>query len=446
MRLGIIGGGPGGYSLALRASNKGLDVVLFEREEIGGVCLNVGCIPTKALITCARLKDSLKKTKRLGLKVELEKVDWETVQRFKESSRNRIVLGVSNLLKKRGVELIRDEAELRDERTIQAGKKNYNFDRIIIATGSISTPPGFPVPEGIWDSTDALNALKVPRSLLIVGGGAIGLEFGYIYNCFGSEVSILELESEILPGESKGSVLPLRKNLEKKGIRFYLSSFISEIQRKDIFRIIFEQKGKEKQIESEKVLISIGRTPNINAVPKEIITENRRIKVDNKMRTDMENVYAVGDCIGGYLLAHTAYKEAEIALRNILGENIDLDERVVPRVVYTNPEFASVGSTEEELKEKGMDFEMASFSFSANPRAIASGETAGSVKILYDEKGNILGGDIIGDESSELITQLSLAMEYGIDIKKLSELIYPHPSLSEAIKEAASIADGDPVH
>ncbi|MCK4420238.1 dihydrolipoyl dehydrogenase [candidate division WOR-3 bacterium] len=446
MRLGIIGGGPGGYSLALRASNKGLDVVLFEREEIGGVCLNVGCIPTKALITCARLKDSLKKTKRLGLKVELEKVDWETVQRFKESSRNRIVLGVSNLLKKRGVELIRDEAELRDERTIQAGKKNYDFDRIIIATGSISTPPGFPVPEGIWDSTDALNALKVPRSLLIVGGGAIGLEFGYIYNCFGSEVSILELESEILPGESKGSVLPLRKNLEKKGIRFYLSSFISEIQRKDIFRIIFEQKGKEKQIESEKVLISIGRTPNINAVPKEIITENRRIKVDNKMRTDMENVYAVGDCIGGYLLAHTAYKEAEIALRNILGENIDLDERVVPRVVYTNPEFASVGSTEEELKEKGMDFEMASFSFSANPRAIASGETAGSVKILYDEKGNILGGDIIGDESSELITQLSLAMEYGIDIKKLSELIYPHPSLSEAIKEAASIADGDPVH
>ena len=446
MRLGIIGGGPGGYSLALRASNKGLDVVLFEREEIGGVCLNVGCIPTKALITCARLKDSLKKTKRLGLKVELEKVDWETVQRFKESSRNRIVLGVSNLLKKRGVELIRDEAELRDERTIQAGKKNYNFDRIIIATGSISTPPGFPVPEGIWDSTDALNALKVPRSLLIVGGGAIGLEFGYIYNCFGSEVSILELESEILPGESKGSVLPLRKNLEKKGIRFYLSSFISEIQRKDIFRIIFEQNGKEKQIESEKVLISIGRTPNINAVPKEIITENRRIKVDNKMRTDMENVYAVGDCIGGYLLAHTAYKEAEIALRNILGENIALDERVVPRVVYTNPEFASVGSTEEELKEKGMDFEMASFSFSANPRAIASGETAGSVKILYDEKGNILGGDIIGDESSELITQLSLAMEYGIDIKKLSELIYPHPSLSEAIKEAASIADGDPVH
>ena len=446
MRLGIIGGGPGGYSLALRASNKGLDVVLFEREEIGGVCLNVGCIPTKALITCARLKDSLKKTKRLGLKVELEKVDWETVQRFKENSRNRIVLGVSNLLKKRGVELIRDEAELRDERTIQAGKKNYDFDRIIIATGSISNPPGFPVPEGIWDSTDALNALKVPRSLLIVGGGAIGLEFGYIYNCFGSEVSILELESEILPGESKGSVLPLRKNLEKKGIRFYLSSFISEIQRKDIFRIIFEQNGKEKQIESEKVLISIGRTPNINAVPKEIITENRRIKVDNKMRTDMENVYAVGDCIGGYLLAHTAYKEAEIALRNILGENIDLDERVVPRVVYTNPEFASVGSTEEELKEKGMDFEMASFSFSANPRAIASGETAGSVKILYDEKGNILGGDIIGDESSELITQLSLAMEYGIDIKKLSELIYPHPSLSEAIKEAASIADGDPVH
>lgn len=446
MRLGIIGGGPGGYSAALRASRKGLDVTLFEREEIGGVCLNMGCIPMKALVEGANLYHSFFKAKRYGFDIEIKKRDWNRIQHFKKNAGKRLVLGVSNLLLNRGVEVVREEALLKNEGVIEAGGNRYEFDRIIIATGSSPTPPPFSVSGDIWNSDDALNALRIPSSLLIIGGGVIGLEFAYIFVSFGSKVQVVELESEILPGEDRNSASNLRRNLEKKGIRFYLSSRVKEVRKEDRFKVIFEFEGEEVELESEKVLLSIGRSPNVQGFPDGIEIKNRTIKVDKYLHTSIKSIYAIGDCIGGNLLAHAAYKEAEVAVSNIIGENIEIDERAVPRVVYTNPELASVGFTEEELLEKGMDYEKARFPFSANGRAIASGETSGEVKILHNKKGDILGANILSCEASELITQISLAMEYGIDVGKVSRVVFPHPARSEAIKEAASIADGNPVH
>jgi len=446
VKLGIIGGGPGGYSAALRASRKGLDISLFEREEIGGVCLNVGCIPTKALITCANVQNSFLKAKRFGLNIEINEPDWEKIQRFKTRATKRIVLGVSNLLGKRGVRVIKEDAKLKDDCMIEAGGKSYEFDRIIIATGSIPNVPKFPVAEGIWNSTDAINAAEIPLALTIIGGGVIGLEFAYIYASFGSDVRVLELEGEVLPGEDRDLSSSLRKNLEKKGIRFYLSSFVKEVKKEDSFKVNFLHDGKEKELKADKVLLSIRRSPFIQTFPKDLLIERGAIKVDKHLRTSLKNVYAIGDCIGGNLLAHAAYKESEVVVRNIIGEDTEINERVVPRVVYTNPELALVGFTEEELQKEGTDFEVARFSFSANGRAIASGGSFGEVKIIYNKKGEILGGGIIGREASELITQVSMAMEYGINVKKLSRLVFPHPTLSEAIKEAVAIANGNPFH
>lgn len=446
MRLGIIGGGPGGYSAALRASQKGLDTTIFEKEEIGGVCLNVGCIPTKALITCANLQNSLIKSKRFGINVEVKSSDWEKIQDFKASATKRLVLGVSNLLRKRGIGIIKKKAKLLDEFVIEAGSNRYEFDRIIIATGSLPKKPTFPIVEGMWDSSDAINSQVIPQSLTIIGGGVIGLEFAHIYASFGSDVSIIELESEILPGEDKDLAASLRKTFEKRGIRFYISASVKEIKADENFKINFLHNGEKKELEADRVLLSIGRSPFIQEFASNLTVEGEAIKVDTHLRTSVKNIYAIGDCIGGNLLAHAAYKEAEIAVRNILGEDIEIDERVVPRVVYTYPEFASVGFTEDELKREGMDFERARFPFSGNPRAIASGETVGEVKIFYNKKGEILGGCIINIEASELISQVSIAMEYGINVKKLSSVVFPHPTLSEAIKEATSIADGNPIH
>jgi len=446
VKLGIIGGGPGGYSSALRASQKGLNTTLFEKGEIGGVCLNIGCIPTKALITCANLQNYFLKAKRFGFIIDVRDSDWKKIQQFKMSATKRLVLGVSNLLRKQGVNVIKAQAKLKDECRIEVGEKTYEFDKIIIATGSRPKTPPFPIVEGVWRSSDAINARKLPSSLIIIGGGVIGLEFAYIYASFGSDVLILELESEVLPGEDRDLAAFLRKALEKRGIQFYLSSFVKEIQKEDRFKIIFLHKGEEKELEADKVLLSIGRSPDIEAFSRILQTLNGAIKVDKHLETSMKNVYAIGDCIGGNLLAHAAYKEAEIAIRNILGEDIEINERVVPRVVYTNPELASVGFTEGILQKEGIEFEVARFPFSRNGRAIASGEPSGEVKIFFNKKGEILGAGIISTEASELITQVSLAMEYGINVRKLSRVVFPHPTLSEAIKEAASIADGNPIH
>jgi dihydrolipoamide dehydrogenase len=433
MRIGIIGGGPAGYSSAIRVSNGNNKVQLFEKGEMGGVCLNIGCIPTKALIYSANLYDIVKSDRR--------KPDLEEIQEKKALAVKRVLLGLEGLLKEKKIEIIKEEAILKEDGSIKSKRKEYKFDKVIIATGSKPIVPPFTTPKDTWSSKDALEAPDLPASIVIIGAGYIGLEFGYVFSCLGSKVSIIERENEMLPGEDKESAAILRKSLLRKGIKFYLSSEVIEVKKKNKkFEVFFKNRDKEEKIESEKVLIAIGRTPNVDNLPGGILKGKKVVKVDDFLETDIKGVYAIGDCIGGQLLAHSAYKDAEIAARNILGEKIKKDEFAIPRVVYTHPELASIGKSEEEAKSMDIDYLVSRVPFASNGRAIASGKTTGQIKIIHTKEGKIIGSIILGENASELISIFSLAMDNGLGLKKLSETVYPHPTFSEVIGEVSKVA------
>jgi dihydrolipoamide dehydrogenase len=433
MQIGIIGGGPAGYSAAIRVSNKNNKVQLFEKGEIGGVCLNNGCIPTKALISSASLYDSIDSDK-----VE---IDWERIKQDKKLAVKKSILGLVGLLKEKKIEIIKKEAKLKRDGSIEVDGKEYKFDEVILATGSLPISPPFPAPEDVWDSTDALETQELPESIAIIGAGFIGLEFGYIFSCLGCKVYFIEKENEALPGEDVESAAILRKSMMKKGIKFYFSSEVNEVGKKnDKFEVLFKKNGKEGKIESQKALVSIGRTPNIANLPEEILYKNKMVKVDDFLETAVKNVYAIGDCTGGYLLAHSAYKEAEIVAKNILGEKIKREGYAIPRVVYTHPEFASVGYSEEKVRSENIDYKVSKITYASNGRAIASGQTTGYIKIIHTEDGKILGSIIVGEDASELVSVLSLAMDNNLGVEQLSEVVFPHPTFSEVIREASLAA------
>lgn len=437
MRIGIIGGGPAGYSAAIRLSEKGNKVRLFERGEVGGVCLNIGCIPAKSLIYSANLYDSF------GL--DKKRANWEKSQEKKKLAVKKVLLGLKNRLLENKIEIVNKEAKLNIDGSIEAGAK-FSFDKIIVATGSRLIKPPFAVPKGVWGSTKALEAEEPPGSLAIIGAGYIGLEFGYIFSCFGSKVSLIEKENEMLPGEDIESAALLRKSLMRKRMKFYLSAEVIEVKKEnEKFNVFFKIGNKEEKIEAEKVLIAIGRKPNVDNLPGEILEEGKMVKVNDFLETEMENVYAGGDCIGGYLLAHSAYKEAEIAVRNILGEKVKKDRFAIPRVVYTDPELASVGKTEEKVKSEGIDFIVSKVSFASNPRAITTGKNRGQIKLIHTRDGRIIGSNIIGESASELISLIGLAMDKGLSVKDLSGTVFPHPTFSEIIGKISAIAEGHTV-
>jgi dihydrolipoamide dehydrogenase len=433
MRIGIIGGGPAGYSAAIRVSNGNNKVQLFEKGEIGGICLNIGCIPTKTLTYSANLYDIVKSDKK--------KPNWKEIQEKKALAVKRALMGLKNLLKEKKIEIIEEEAILNEDGSIKSDKKKYKFDKVILAAGSKPVVPPFTTPKGTWDSADALEAPDLPESIVIIGAGYIGLEFGYIFSCLGSRVSIIEKENEVLPGEDTESAAVLRKSLMRKGIKFYLSSEVIEVKKeKDKFEIFFKSSDKKGKIEAQKVLIAIGRTPNIDNLPDEILEGSKKVKVNEFLETRMKNVYAVGDCTGGHLLAHSAFKDAEIAVRNIFGEKIEKAKFAIPRVVYTYPELASVGYTEEKARSLNVDYRVSKVTFASNGRAIATGKTDGNIKIIHTKKGEIIGSIIVGGSASELISLISLAIDKGLSVKKLSETVFPHPTFSEVIGEVSTVA------
>ncbi|MBN1695372.1 dihydrolipoyl dehydrogenase [candidate division WOR-3 bacterium] len=434
MRIGIIGGGPAGYSAAIRVSNENNKVQLFEKGEIGGVCLNTGCIPTKALIYSANLYDNVKSKK--------QKPNWVEIQEGKALAVKRVLLGLKGLLKEKKIEIIKEEAILKGDGSVKSKDKEYKFDKVIIATGSKAMATPFTTPKDTWSSTDALEASNLPESLVIIGAGYIGLEFGYIFSCLGSKVSIVEKENEVLPGEDTESAAILRKSLMRKGIKFYLTSEVIEVKKNnEKFEVFFKNSGKEEKIQSDQVLIAIGRTPNVDDLPGQILEGNKAVKVNDFSETKIKGVYAIGDCIGNCLLAHAAFKDAEIAARNILGEKIKKDKFAIPRVAYTHPELASVGYSEEEARSQNIDYLVSRVPFASNGRAIASGKTAGQIKIIHTKEGEIIGSIILGENASELISIFSLALDNGLSLKKLSETVYPHPTFSEVIGEVSKIAE-----
>jgi len=432
MRIGIIGGGPAGYSAALSLSGKDNKVQLFEKSEVGGVCLNVGCIPTKSLIHSASLYN-ICKTDKLN-------VNWEEIQKKKDLAVRRSLIGLKGLLKGKKVEVINKEAVLKENGSVEVNGEDIKFDNVILAVGSKPLRAPFPVPEDVWYSTDALAAEKVPDSIVIIGAGYIGLEFGYIFSCLSSKVTIIEKEDEIMPGEDRESSEILRQSLTRRGIKFYFSSEVVEIKKTNSnFRVFFKNNEKEEEIETKKTLIAIGRKPNIDVLPRKILEEDKVVGVNAFLETKIEDVYAIGDCRGGYLLAHSAFSDAEVVTSNIRGEKIEKNDFSIPRVVYTNPEVASVGYSEEQAKAENIEYKVSKSNFAANGRAIATGKTMGYVKLIYGIEGNILGGTIVGENASELIPFLSLSIENKINVDSLSKTVFPHPTFSEVIGQVSSI-------
>jgi dihydrolipoamide dehydrogenase len=457
--LVIIGGGPAGYVGAIRAAQLGANVTLVEKQEVGGTCLNVGCIPTKVLTSAAYTLSTLKHAGRWGLKVHGTDLDFSQLMKRKQMVVNRSVTGVKTLLKARGVNVIKGAASFLDEKKLEVklengSTKKLEADNFLIATGSI--PIQLPIPgiesEGVIDSTGALSLLLIPKSMLIIGGGAIGCEFAYIYHSFGAQIIVVEMLSQILPGEDEEVSAGLRTSLERSGIKIFTSSKVSKITpaREGKLTVTISAKDGETNVDMEKVLVSVGRKANTKDMGLEklgIKMDRGTILVNDHLRTNLPHIFAAGDCIGNWLLAHVASMEAEIAVENALGEDKKMDYTAIPSCIFTHPEIGSAGLNERQAKEKGLEVKTGKFPMVACGRAQAENEVEGFVKIVADKNsGKILGAQILGHRATDLIAELTLAIRMGAKTQDIIDTIHAHPTLSEPIREAVLKAEGRPIH
>jgi dihydrolipoyl dehydrogenase len=441
--LGIIGAGPAGYVAAERAGHKGLKVVLFDKSYLGGVCLNEGCIPTKTLLFSTKIFDYAKNGKKYGILADNVRCDFPALNSRKNKVVKKLVAGVGAKMKKNKVEVVMNKAFIEgrtdDHIIIKSGDQQYECGNLLIATGS---EPIIPPIKGlernkILTSKEILDLDKIPESLTIIGGGVIGMEFANIFSSLGTKVTVIEMLDEILTGMDVDSAIMLRQEFTKNGINFHLNSKVVEINND---KVIFEHKGETKEVQSEKILISVGRKPVTEGFGLENLKLEffgKGIKIDSKCRTNLPNVYAAGDVTGYSLLAHTASREAEVAVNNILGERDNMRYNAIPSVVYTNPEVSGVGLTEAEAKKKNVDYEVKSLPMVYAGRFIVENEgKTGLCKILTGKKyGEILGVHMVGNPSSEMIFGAAMAIEAGLRVKDLKEVIFPHPTISEIIKE-----------
>lgn len=446
----IMGAGPGGYVSAIRLGQLGKKVLVIEKKYLGGVCLNEGCIPVKALVYASHLREKVNyATREMGFLIKEEGFEIEKLRMWKDKIVERLKNGIKTLLKNYKIEWIIGEGKLIDRNSIevifQGERKVFTADFIIIATGSkpISLPGFEPDERFIWKSTQAVSLSKIPSKLIILGAGAIGLEFAYIYRNLGSEVEIYEIMPQILPGSDREMTEELRKVLTRKGIKIYLNAKAIRVEKNgDSVDLILEMEGKEERKSGEVLLLAVGREPVLDGVEPDKIgikTDKKNfIIIDNQMRTSVPNIFAIGDVTGPPLLAHRASKQGIVAAEVIAGLDIKFESRAIPNVVYTEPQFASVGISEEEAKERGIKYSVGKFPFIANGKAVSSGETSGFVKIIGELNTNkILGVYILGPEASSLIGEGLVAMEMNGSLHNLADPIHPHPSLCEAIMEAS---------
>lgn len=441
--LAIIGGGPAGYVAAERAGQKGLKVIVFDKEYLGGVCLNVGCIPTKTMLYTAKLLDNAKEADKYGLKIEKPDFDFTSIMKRKNKVVKKLVGGVKAKMKKNKVDVVMEKAEILerngDEIRIKAKDETYSCKNLIVATGS---EPFIPPIDGlerdkVLTNTEILALKEVPESLSIIGGGVIGMEFGSIFNSLGTKVTIVEMMPEILPGIDEEFSSALRKEYEKKGITFHLKSKVTKI---DGNKIIFEKDGKEQSVEGDKLLVSVGRRPVTKGFGLEnlgVELHKGGIKIDEKCRTNVPNVFAAGDVTGFSLLAHTASREGEVIVNNLTGRTDRMRYNAIPAVVYTNPELSSVGLTEQQAKEQNIKYRAKTLPMAYAGRFIAENEGKnGFTKIIVGEKyGEILGVHMIGNPSSEMIHSGAMAIEAELLLQDIEEVVFPHPTVSEIFKE-----------
>ena len=448
----VIGSGPGGYTAAFRAADLGLDVVLLERyENLGGVCLNVGCIPSKALLHTAQVINESREAEHLGVSFTEPKIDLDGVRTNKENTVAKLTGGIKALAKARKVNVVNGYGKFISANQIQTDNDEViEFEHCIIAAGSrVTKIPAFPFDDPrVMDSTDALELSDIPKRLLIVGGGIIGLEMATVYQALGSEVTVVELGDQLIPSADKDIVNPLFKRIKKQYANIFLKTKVASMQAQDDgIKVGFEGKNAPQTDTFDKVLVSIGRSPNGKLIDADKagvdVDDWGFIPVDRQMRTNVNHIFAIGDIVGQPMLAHKAVHEAKVAAEVIAGHKSGFDALTIPSVAYTDPEVAWTGKTEKELKAEGVDYELGKFPWAASGRSLSIGRTEGVSKALFDAKtGRILGMGICGTNAGELISEATLAIEMGCDMSDIALTIHAHPTLSETTAFAVEMAEG----
>lgn len=441
--IAIIGGGPAGYNAAEKAASNGLKTVLFEKNAIGGVCLNEGCIPTKTLLYSAKTLDSIKSAAKYGITIDGEpSFDLPKIISRKDKVVKKLTAGVSAKLGFNGVTVVQGAANILGEEngniSISGGDNTYTVKYILLCTGSETIiPPIKGLSEvDYWTSKEALESKELPKSLAIIGGGVIGIEFASFFNSMGVKVNVIEMMPEILGAMDKETSAMLRTDYTKKGVNFRLNTKVIEVTKKGV---IVEKDGKTETVEADRILVSVGRRPIVNGFGLEKLKVEllkNGVKVNEYMQTSHPHVYAAGDITGFSLLAHTAIREGEVAIGHILGEDDKMSYKAIPGVVYTNPELAGVGQTEEELTAKGESFRVLKLPMAYSGRFVAENELGnGLCKIIVDDDDRVIGCHMLGNPASEIIITAGIAIENGETVESLRKHVYPHPTVSEIIHE-----------
>jgi len=455
----IVGGGPGGYVAALRGAQLNKRVVLIERDKVGGTCINYGCIPTKYLLYQTKVLGEIQESKVVEGPVEELRLNWKKTQEEKQEVVERLVDGLDFLLEKNGIEFIKGKARLKGKRQVEVQtrgeEKVIEGDKIILATGSQPADLPFLTPNGkeVITSREALEFETLPQKMLIIGAGAIGIELGTLYHRMGSDVSILEIMPTILPGWDEEIVTRLERILKTQGLKIFTQMRIEQGVVKEGFVSLKGTCLKDNnsfEFKGEKVLLAAGRKPNSDYLESTslniLLDEFGFVRVNPRLETNIPGIYAIGDLIGGKLLAHKASHEGLVAAENVSGAKIPMDYKALPMAVYTEPEFSSVGLTEEEAQMKGIKTKIGRFPLRASGRALTMGTEEGIVKIIADEKDKIIGAQILAPNASEIIAEISLAMAKCLKLQDIASSIHIHPTLSEAVMKASLKARGMALH
>lgn len=453
--LVVLGSGPGGYSAAFRAADLGKKVILIERyENIGGVCLNVGCIPSKALLHVAKVIDDAEDMSQHGVGFGAPKFDYAKIRDYKSGVVKKLTGGLKMMAKQRKVEIVQGYGKFISSTAIEVTQGDevttVNFTDCIIAAGSVPVKlPFIPNDPRVLDSTSALELAKPNGELLVLGGGIIGLEMATVYHALGSKVSVVEMMDQIIPGADADVVAPLYKRISKRYANIFLKTSVTKVEAKtDGLYVTFsgDNAPKENPQRFDQILVAVGRKPNgllIGAEKAGVKVDERGfIAVDKQMRTNVKNIYAIGDIVGQPMLAHKASHEGRLAAEVIAGKKHFFDAKCIPSVAYTDPEVSWVGVTEIQAKKDNIAYKKAVFPWMASGRALSVDRAEGFTKLIFNEKGRVIGGAIVGVNAGELISEVALAIEMGADVEDLALTIHPHPTLSESIMMAAEIYEG----
>ncbi|WP_296645444.1 dihydrolipoyl dehydrogenase [Romboutsia sp. 13368] len=455
MKIAVIGGGPGGYVAAIKASMLGAEVTVIEKKKVGGTCLNVGCIPTKALLASSSMLMNIREAKDFGINIEGEvNTDFSAVMARKDKVVSQLVSGIEFLFEKRGINLVNGFGKLVDKNTIEVTKddgsvETINADKIILANGSVPVvPPTIPYDKKrIITSDEVLGLTELPKSMLIIGGGVIGCEIGQFFGALGTEITIVQRGEQLLPFEDKDVVKQLHRQFKKDKIKVLLENGVDSCE--VVGDEVVSTLSDGSKVTTQYVLAAIGRKPNIegSGIEELGIELNRgKIVVNENLETNVEGIYAIGDLINTPMLAHVASKEGIIAVENAFGKSKSVDYTAVPRCVYTEPEVAAVGKTQKQLDTEGVEYNVGKFDFRGLGKAQAIGHIQGFIKVLADSEDKIVGASVVGPHATDLLTELSLAVHLGLTVEQVGDVIHAHPTLSEGLMEALHDVHGECVH